>query len=53
MEESPWEANNLPVSKKIAFFFNQKVYYCVHKSPPLVFILSQMNSVHTFPPYFP
>jgi len=54
MEQSPsWEANSHSANNEISrLSFNQKVHYCVHNSPPVAPILSQMNPVHTFPRYF-
>jgi len=55
MEQSPFsEAKSHSANQEIPhlLYYLEVVHYCVHKSPTLVCVLSQMYSVHTFPPYF-
>jgi hypothetical protein len=48
------ESNSHSASQEIlCLLWNPNIHFGVHKSPPLVPILSQMNTVHIFPSYFP
>jgi len=51
MEQTPsWEANSSSASQEIpGILWNAKFYCRVHKSPPLVLTLSQINPAHAFP----
>jgi hypothetical protein len=52
MWHNPWQANCHSANQKIpCLLWYPKVHYRVHNNPPLVPILSQMNSVHNYAPY--
>jgi hypothetical protein len=54
VEQSPsWEGNSHSACQDTAsLLWNPKVRYHIHKIPPLILNLGQMNPIHTFPSCF-
>jgi hypothetical protein len=53
VEQSLSEANSSSAGQEIPrVLWNLEVYCRVHRTPPSVHILNQINQVHTLQPYF-